>query len=83
MLDGAKSGLRAKGVRLGPRPFGSLSGSVATRFDFDSDFDFDRDGHDSSKQDVILLVVDDLTILEAQKTGMYPLQIERVLADAA
>lgn len=27
--------------------------------------------------------IGEITILDAQKTGMYPLQIERVLADAA
>ncbi len=27
--------------------------------------------------------IGEITILDAQKTGMYPLQIKRVLADAA
>jgi uncharacterized protein YuzE len=27
--------------------------------------------------------IGEITILDAQKTGLYPLQIERVLADAA
>jgi hypothetical protein len=27
--------------------------------------------------------IGEITILDAEKTGMYPLQIERVLADAA